>query len=159
MATSISVVHSPSSISMSSLSLSIQYYTVTQRMALRLPTQLATPGRFHHHHHSSKTSVSRALSWKRTIAPDAAHFSPLSSSTSTGTLLYFLCCEFLFVYVLFDDVCLNIREMQCGAEGDVHGGDSRGGEPSSGDTGEANEHTGGWGDGNSRKAGGEACSR
>ncbi|XP_050263524.1 protein HIGH CHLOROPHYLL FLUORESCENCE PHENOTYPE 244, chloroplastic-like [Quercus robur] len=53
-------------------------------MALRLPTQLATPGRFHHHQHSSKTSVSRALSWKGTIAPDAAHFSPLSSSTSTG---------------------------------------------------------------------------
>ncbi|KAK9987590.1 hypothetical protein SO802_027829 [Lithocarpus litseifolius] len=50
-------------------------------MALRLPTQLATPGKFHHHHHHhSKTSVS----WKRTIAPDATHFSPLSSSTSTG---------------------------------------------------------------------------
>ena len=126
-------------------------------MALRLPTQLATPGRFHHHH--SKTSVSRALSWKRTIAPDAAHFSPLSSSTSTGTLLYFLCCECFFVCLLYDDVCLNIREMQCGAEGDVHGGDSRGSEPSSGDPGEANEHTGGWRDGNSRKTGSEACSR
>ncbi|KAF3945682.1 hypothetical protein CMV_027963 [Castanea mollissima] len=49
------------------------------------------------------------------------------------------------------------REMQCGANegGDVHGGggDSRGSEPSSGDPGEANEHTGGWCDGNFRKAG------
>ena len=75
------------------------------------------------------------------------------------TLLYFLCCESFFFCLLFDDVCLNIREMQCGAEGDVHGGDSRGSEPSSGDAGEANEHTGGWRDGNSRKTGGEACSR
>ena len=169
-ATLISVIHSPSPISISSLSLSLSLsllHTVIESMALRLPTQLATPGKFHHLHHHSKTSVSRALSWKRTIAPDAVHFSPLSSSTSTSTL-YFLSslltpfhqtsCEFFFC-LLFDDVCLNIREMQCGAEGDVHGGDSRGSEPSSGDPGEANEHTGGWGDGNSRKAGGEACSR
>ena len=91
----------PLSLSLSlSLSTVLHRHSDTERMALRLPTQLATPGRFHHHHNNSKTSVSRALSWKRTIAPDAAHFSLLSSSTSTGTLLYFLCCEF-FLFVCY----------------------------------------------------------
>ena len=40
------------------LSLSL-IHTVTESMALRLPTQLATPGKFlhHHHHHHSKINL------------------------------------------------------------------------------------------------------
>ena len=46
-----------------SLSLSL-LHTVTESMALRLPTQLATPGKFHHHH-SKINLVLMAISVKR----------------------------------------------------------------------------------------------
>ncbi|MBA0786736.1 hypothetical protein Gotri_027523 [Gossypium trilobum] len=52
-------------------------------MALRLPTQLATRGTFHHHHnYNSKSTMTAALSWRRTLSPDT----PLiHSSTSLTT--------------------------------------------------------------------------
>ncbi|MBA0799321.1 hypothetical protein Gohar_009844, partial [Gossypium harknessii] len=52
-------------------------------MALRLPTQLATRGTFHHHHNNnSKSTMTAALSWRRTLSPDT----PLiHSSTSLTT--------------------------------------------------------------------------
>ena len=61
-ATSISVIHSASPISISSLSLSLSLlHTVTESMALRLPTQLATPGKFHHHHHHHHSKINLVL--------------------------------------------------------------------------------------------------